>query len=300
MGNFYTKTVLTTKLFLLHSVCKMKNHDDMSMGIAGNILRLTKTSLTLLGLGVFAVMTLMLTTVVAAQESATGVAVPIPVPTDQAVEDGMVLCATDVGNIPCERTYDPSTFGVLSLNPAVSFVLDVADPAMKPVMTSGKAYVLVSGIAGPIKKGDFITSSTIKGRGQKASKSGYILGMAMEDFDENGSDKLGKILITVSIRPAILSSGAGANLIDLLKSGVDAAFLTPMAALRYAIAAVVVGASVIFGFIYFGRSARSGVEAIGRNPMAARKIQLGVFMNVLMTMLIMGGGLALAYLILIL
>lgn len=232
-----------------------------------------------------------------AQESATGVAVPLPVAGE--FEDGTVLCSTEAGNLPCERTYDPSTFGVLVLNPAASFELDTADPDMQQVMTSGKAFVLVTGAAGPIKKGDFVTSSTAKGRAQKASKSGYVLGMAMEDFDETGADKNGKILLNISIRPAILSSGAGANLLDLLKSGVDAAFMTPMAALRYTIAAIVVGSSVIFGFMYFGKTARSSVEAIGRNPLASKRIQLGVLINILMTVLIMGGGLGIAYLILV-
>ncbi|OGM76701.1 hypothetical protein A2188_00560 [Candidatus Woesebacteria bacterium RIFOXYA1_FULL_43_9] len=240
---------------------------------------------------------LLLATPVYAQEVATGLAAPLPVVGE--VEDGSILCSTETGNVPCERTYDPSTFGVFVSNPAASFQLDVTEEGIKSVMTSGKAYVLVSGVAGPIKKGDFITSSTVKGRAQKASKSGYVLGMAMEDYNETGADKTGKILASISIRPAILSSGAGANLLDLLKSGVDAAFMTPMAALRYTIAALLVGASVIFGFMYFGKTARSSVEAIGRNPLASKKIQLGVFINILMTILIMGGGLGIAYLILV-
>ena len=54
------------------------------------------------------------------------------------------------------------------------------------------------------------------------------------------------------------------------------------------------------GIWYFGRVARSGVEAIGRNPLATRAIQLGVILNLLLTLVILLVGIALAYLILVL
>ena len=54
------------------------------------------------------------------------------------------------------------------------------------------------------------------------------------------------------------------------------------------------------GMIYFGRSSRAGIEAIGRNPLAKRVIQFTVFMNIVLTIVIVIVGLAIAYLILIL
>ncbi|KKU82490.1 MAG: hypothetical protein UY11_C0046G0010, partial [Candidatus Amesbacteria bacterium GW2011_GWC2_47_8] len=41
-------------------------------------------------------------------------------------------------------------------------------------------------------------------------------------------------------------------------------------------------------------------EAVGRNPLAGRLIQLSVVLNLLLTALIMGSGLVIAYLILVL
>jgi F0F1-type ATP synthase membrane subunit c/vacuolar-type H+-ATPase subunit K len=54
------------------------------------------------------------------------------------------------------------------------------------------------------------------------------------------------------------------------------------------------------GLVYFGRIARAGVEAMGRNPMAKRMIQLSVLLHVVLTIIIVLTGLGIAYLILIL
>jgi hypothetical protein len=230
------------------------------------------------------------------QESTSGIAVPITITGE--VVDGAVICSYEDGSKMCNRAYDPATFGVIVLQPSVSYKTNEVVVDQKPVVTTGKAYVLVTNEAGAIKKGDFITSSNKPGYAQKALKSGFVLGMALEDMIEGSGE--GKVLAIVSIRPSILSKGAGANLIDILQEGVDAAFLSPLAALRYIIAVIVVLISVGCGFWFFGRSAKAGVEAVGRNPMAAKKIQLGVILNILLTLIIMAGGLGLAYLVLVL
>ena len=59
-------------------------------------------------------------------------------------------------------------------------------------------------------------------------------------------------------------------------------------------------ASFVMGFVYFGRVARSGIEAIGRNPLASRIIQFNVILHILISIVIVLVGLAIAYLILIL
>lgn len=234
---------------------------------------------------------------VLAQDSSSGIAVPIPIIGE--AKDGAIVCSTEQGSTLCQKAYDPGTFGVITFDPAVSFKLDISQEDHQSVISSGKAYVLVSTLKGPIKKGDFITSSITAGVGMKAVKSGYVLGSALQDFNESDPNKVGKILISVSIRPAVLSSGAGANLIELIREGVDAAFLTPLAALRYVIASIIIAASVILGFLYFGKIAKSGVEAVGRNPLAGRRIQTSVVLNVILTIVIMGGGLLLAYIVLV-
>jgi F0F1-type ATP synthase membrane subunit c/vacuolar-type H+-ATPase subunit K len=56
--------------------------------------------------------------------------------------------------------------------------------------------------------------------------------------------------------------------------------------------------SFILGFISFGRIANTGVEALGRNPLAGKMIQFGIFLNVLITISIVIAGFALAYFVL--
>src|SRR6185312_11299396 len=51
------------------------------------------------------------------------------------------------------------------------------------VATNGEAQVFVSDLNGPIKSGDQIAPSAIRGVGQKVSASGKIIGIAQRDFD---------------------------------------------------------------------------------------------------------------------
>lgn len=234
---------------------------------------------------------------VEAQKTSIGVAVSLQVPGD--VNDGDILCASEQGNVPCDVAYDPRMFGVISLNPAVALANNDLQNG-KPVVSSGKAYVRVSTVNGAINVGDYITASSKAGIGMKATKSGYALGNALEAYTDSNTDNTGIILVSLSIKPTILTTAALGNLLDLIKQGLDAAFLSPLSSLRYILAAVVVASSFILGFIYFGKVAKSGVEAIGRNPLAGSTIQLSVFMNILLMIMIVGIGLGIAYLILIL
>ena len=66
------------------------------------------------------------------------------------------------------------------------------------------------------------------------------------------------------------------------------------------IAAFVTVLSFILGFVYFGRFAKTGIEAIGRNPLARFQIQTTVIINLLLMAGIFVVGLALSYFVLVL
>lgn len=233
--------------------------------------------------------------VVHAQNNSSGFAVTIPV-SGNGVIDGAMVCSTDVGYSLCERSYNPNMYGVVTTSPSIYF--DNSQAGSYPVVSNGKAYVLVQGGSDPIKVGDYITSSDALGIGQKAQKSGYVLGTALEDYLETDPQKTKKILVSISVKPAILTQQAGTNLIEMIKEGIDGAFLSPLSALRYVVSGVIVIATVLFGLMHFGKIAKSGVEALGRNPLAGRMIQFGILLNVLMTIVIMISGLAIGFLIL--
>jgi hypothetical protein len=234
----------------------------------------------------------------AADETSSGMALSVSVLTEN-IEDGSILCSSTANNRLCDSEYDVGMVGVYTANPAI-FLENTAMDGAKPMISLGRVYVRVSSVNGMIRKGDFVTASTVPGAGQLADKSGNILGVALEGFTSEDRTVVGRILVSVGIRPAIVATSSRGNLVETLKKGLLAPTLTPLASLRYLLAILLAAAAFILGFIYFGKVAKSGVEAVGRNPLAGRMIQLNVMLNMFMTVLIMAGGLLLAYLVLIL
>lgn len=230
-------------------------------------------------------------------EGSSGVAQYITL-SDGDIKDSLVICSSDTGNKPCTSGYDPSMIGVISLTPSVSVGAATPSAGSTPLVSSGKARVLVSNTNGNILVGDLLTSSENPGIATKMQKSGYALGTAMQSFDPVGENQTGYITVSLDIRPAILSGKAGTNLIELVKQGLESTFLTPLSSLRYIVAGIIIVFTLIFGLSHFGRLAKSGVEAVGRNPLASRAIQLSVLFNVFLTVGIIGIGLFVAYLVL--
>ena len=231
-----------------------------------------------------------------AQEQPAGIAVSRTF-TEGEYVDGDIVCSSPDGLKRCSNEFDVNMEGVLIENPSVAFLS--SKEGTKLLLSSGKAYVRVVTSGGDIKRGDFITSSVNPGLGQRAGKSGNVLGVALQNYTSEAADKPGKILVGINIRPAIVATSARSNLLETLKQGLLAPTLTPLASLRYVLAILIAAASFLLGFIYFGKVAKGGIDAIGRNPLARRAIQLNVILNLIMTLAIMTGGLILAYVILI-
>lgn len=231
-----------------------------------------------------------------AQISSSSVAFSIPV--DEEVSEGDILCSTTEGVVRCSSEYDANTYAVVNENPAVAFEIDEEGRVL--VVNGGIAPVKVSTANGEIFVGDLIASSGNAGVGIKAGKSGTVVGTALEGYSSSDPDAVDTVLVSIDIRPANISSSGAGNILELLSRGLSAPLFEPIASLRYILAAVIVAVSFTLGFVYFGRFARTGIEAIGRNPLAGRMIQLSVLFNVLITIVIIGVGVFLAYLILVL
>lgn len=224
-----------------------------------------------------------------------GNAVTIDINDEGAVE-GSIITATEDGYTRSTKEYDSGLYGVVSESPAL-LLENVNNEGLTSVVFSGQTKVIVSDENGEIKRNDFVTSSTTPGVGMKATLNGFVIGTALEDFT-NQED--GKILINVNPHYHDLSDTVySRNLFNILSDARRAVFLSPIEALRYTIAALIALFAFIIGFIYFGRVAQRGIEAIGRNPLAGRFIEFSVILNVLLTALIIVVGLAIAYLILI-
>lgn len=213
------------------------------------------------------------------------------------VDDGDIVSSASNGYYLSITPYDPGMIGVVTKKPAIS-ITDDGDANAVPVASNGIVYVNVSGAGGPIKKGDYVTSSNIPGVGMKAVDSGFILGTAQEDFNGTTADSSGKIRISIDLRFAVSPKASKLvlkNVKDVLTLSTVTAVEKPSDVFRYLIAGLTVLISIVFSMFTVGRNAGLGIEALGRNPRASKRIVLGISINILAVLGIIGAGLAAAY-----
>lgn len=218
---------------------------------------------------------------------------------DKTAKDGDIIIFTSTGYKPSDRAYDPQAYGILTDNPAVTLERKTTtDNTQRYVVRSGKAYIRVTTQNGTIKAGDLITTSKTKGAGQKSTQDGYIVGTALEGYQNSNPKAVGKILVSLTFAFQTSVTALRSNLLDSFGLALNAPFLSPGTTLRYILAGFCVLLAFGLGMGYFGRVTRSGVEALGRNPLARRIIMTSVIINSVLTLATMAIGLGLAYLIL--
>ncbi len=232
-----------------------------------------------------------------AQVTSADIAVTIPI--TEPSHDGDIICLEKQGYVPCTHTYDPNMFGVTTASPAAVFDNESMENK-KFVVNKGKTLIRVSTQNGPIKYGDFITTSKVPGVGQRADRNGFIVGTSLDSYEETDPQKVGTIPVSISIHAVATLSDARDNLLQTISQALSAPTLTPLASLRYVLAFTIATVAFILGFIYFGRVTKAGVEAIGRNPLAGRMIEITVGLHILLTIAIVLTGLVIAYIILVL
>ncbi|MBI2600945.1 hypothetical protein HYW42_03240 [Candidatus Daviesbacteria bacterium] len=228
---------------------------------------------------------------------------------DQEAVIGDILITTNEGLTRINQAYDSRIFGVVDKNPVLVFRR--VDKTGQAVVRSGIVEVNVTDIAGPIKYGDYITSSSIPGKGAKAEESGYVLGVALADLNNEAAAKIdfegkqifsGKIPVAVRIEFHELSNTRNFN---RLFGFLGTSFLTNVSdpkqfglVMRFIGAGLVVIISLIFSFLTFSRSIAKSVEALGRNPLAKNTIQLSILINIGLLIATIAIGVAAAYIIL--
>lgn len=218
----------------------------------------------------------------------------------EGVVDGDIVSYTSSGVVLSERDNDDKVFGVIDTDPVV--VYKRQDGGGMPVARNGAVEVNVSTANGPIKAGDFITTSYFKGKGQKSTVSGYIVGVALQDFGDSDGEaasftppqggnpvqvKAGKINMAIKIEFAELNTARSAN---RLLDAVNLAFFRNtqdpekfVNILRYILAGLAVIISFSIGFFTLARTIPKAMEALGRNPLARTTIQFGMVLNIIFT-----------------
>ena len=223
-----------------------------------------------------------------------GVANYLPVAGD--AKDGSIIVSTNGKYEVSKREYDSQMIGVVSKNAAVVFEVEGGNSI--PVVGNGNVYILVSTANGPIKKGELITTSQKPGIGMKAVKSGYVLGSALEDFTSTNTNEVKAINVALNIRYNSFKTQASQSLFDILNLTAIATTEEPTTVFKYFLSGMILILSFVIGFFSFGRIANTGIEALGRNPLAGRMIQLGIMLNVLITIAIIASGVVMAYFVL--
>lgn len=208
--------------------------------------------------------------------------------TDPEAKVGDIVSQTEEGLIRANIPYDENIVGVVGENPIMVFGKE--DYNTLPIISFGETLTKVSNVAGEIKKGDFITSSEKPGIGKKLEESGFAVGRAMENFNQEE----GSILVFIQPQKIIIpSETAYGGVLNKILENLNVPETIPEV-LRYIFALVVAALSFIIGFLSFIKALREGLTAIGRNPLARGSIQAAMVLNLIGITILTLAGLALA------
>ncbi len=233
----------------------------------------------------------------AQSNESSGIAVYVQI-SDGQVQEGDIVALSKKGYVLTRAPYDSNMFGVVVKNPAIAFEDGQADSY--PVVSAGKVVMRVSTMNGAIKKGDLLTSSTMAGVGQKATETGFIIASALEDYDSPSPKNAGKILVVLNVGHGNVSTNVIGNLFTAFKFVLSAPYMSPNALVRYIFAGFMVILSFLVAVGYFGRISSLGIEALGRNPLAGKMITFSIVLHILLSLVIVGVGITVAYLALVL
>ncbi len=228
-------------------------------------------------------------------ENSFGVARYVPLD-DKDSQDGTIISFNNKQYVSSRFAYDQDVVGVITANPAVVF--KVEGLGKNPLLSDGNVYVRISAKNGAIARGDEIAASDIQGVGMKATRSGFVIGTALEDYNPSDPNKEGMISVALNMHYLLREPKLAKGFFEALQLTALATYEAPTIVFRYFLAALLVIVSSILGAFTFAKIARNGIEALGRNPLAGKTIQVGILMNVMITVAIVFSGLAVAYFVL--
>ncbi|OGK54824.1 hypothetical protein A3B56_01100 [Candidatus Roizmanbacteria bacterium RIFCSPLOWO2_01_FULL_45_11] len=202
--------------------------------------------------------------------------------------------------------FDPNVLGVFT--PDATMIYHSGNDGIA-IVVNGVVDVNVTTRGGTIETGTFITTSTIPGKGQATdAPRGHIIGTSLTSFGENDGTvfqledgtrfRQGTVQVKLNIRPGdIQSVGIASKVVDQIGSVFLKNISTPErseAFFRYIMAGLVSVIAIGVGFISFGRNITTGIEAMGRNPLARAQIQAMILLNVGLIAIISIAGIVLS------
>lgn len=216
-------------------------------------------------------------------------------PIAEKVQEGSIITVKQGKYALSDTPGDLLVIGAVTSHPAITQKFTGAVP-FRPVITSGIGYVLVSTINGPIKKGDFITTSSIPGVGQRATELENTIGIAEEGFRE-GKDVIGKIPVMINIRRGQING----VLENYIESGVRiiVAGITPMSILKLSLASTVVITSMVLSFWVLNRKSKKHTRLKTRWFLPEKRKFFTAVSHVLLVMFILYAGFTAGVLLLV-
>lgn len=276
----------------------------------GKYKRLIRGILLIVGLVLFVVVTMH---VVSAQELTQGYQ------TDQQLENGMIVQLKPGDGSKVEEL-SPGSIGqmlgvIVPQDNSPVLLSTVGTSQQVYVATYGDQEVLVSDQNGSIKAGDPVSISAVSGVGMKAEDSqSLIIGKALQSFDgkidsegtmtlktSDGNKLLNfdRIMVNVSVAPNPLYNGVvNSQVPGFLAQAARIVTNRPVSTFRIYASLIVICLSILIagGILYAG--IRSGMVAIGRNPLAKKSIFHNLIQVTLMSLIVFAIGLFAVYLLL--
>lgn len=237
---------------------------------------------------------------------------------DQQLQNGMIVRLTPKDAKKVEALKEANAQDMLGIVvSSTTAPLSIADPAASQtyVATFGKYNVLVSSQNGDIESGDYITISAIDGVGMKADvEQQMILGKALNRFslkdaesvvevsDAAGNKRkvgLKRIAVDISVsRNPNYSGDVTAGVPQVLSRAAQLVTKKPVTALRiYACLGILALSLAVSGMIIYS-GVRTGMTAVGRNPLAKASIIRNMVAISLMAIVIVLIGVIAVYLLL--
>jgi len=210
---------------------------------------------------------------------------------DREAKPGDIISQTKEGLFRSKIAYDENIIGVVGEKPILVFGKESSDTL--PIVSYGETLIKVSNMNGEIKKGDFITSSEKPGVGQKAKESGFVVGKALEDLNQQE----GLIKAQIDTQFQYINLKPQTTPVKSILGKIWEQLGEPKnfpEVLRYIFAILMAGGSFFAGFFFFIKTLQKGTEAIGRNPLAKKSIQLTMILNLLGVIILTLAGLGLA------
>ena len=167
-----------------------------------------------------------------------------------------------------------------------------------PIIRTGVAVVQVSSIQGPITVGEEVAVSDVPGVGARAvdNDRAVRVGTALESFGTVGETTTGSIRISLDFASGTGEEEADGNarnaagndvtvldqtlLPSPFASTVEVVGVQFISLMRYVIAGTLVLASLFFAYRTYQNYLVTGVEAVGRNPLARKTIQRLSIVNI--------------------